>query len=49
MKRTEVRGDGGAEAPCVFQPLRPVGKALDVELAQLVPRCGPNVIGLRVA
>ena len=29
-----------APAPCVFQRLRLVGKALDGELAQLVPRAG---------
>ena len=29
-----------ASAPCVFQPLRQVGKALDGELAQLVPLAG---------
>ena len=32
------RGEG---APCVFQPLRQVGKALDVELLLLRSRSGP--------
>ena len=35
-------GEGGAGAPCVFQRLRLGGKALDGELARLVPRGGPN-------
>ncbi len=35
-------GEGGAGAPCVFQRLRLGEKALDGELARLVPRGGPN-------
>ena len=36
-----VKGsDWGAAAPCAFQRLRLVGKALDGELAQLGPRAG---------
>ena len=48
MKRRVLRhswrrcGEGGAWAPCVFQRLRLGGKALDGELARLVPRGGPN-------
>ena len=34
-------GEGGAGAPCAFQRLRLGGKALDGELARLVPRDGP--------
>ena len=34
-------GDPGGSAPCVFQPLRQVGKALDVELLLLRARSGP--------
>ena len=33
--------DRGEGAPCVFQPLRQVGKALDVELLLLRSRSGP--------
>ena len=33
-------GGLGASAPCGFQPLRPVGKGLDGELAQLVRPAG---------
>lgn len=39
-----LSGGLGASAPCVFQPLRPVGKALDGELVLLVPQSGPNVL-----
>ena len=40
MEGTGVGGGGGAPATCVFQRLRLVGKGLDGELAQLVPRAG---------
>ena len=37
-----VRGKVARGAPCAFQRLRLGGKALDGELARLVPRGGPN-------
>ena len=40
QRGTEVGGNGGAPAPCVFQRLRQVGQDLDGELAQLVPQAG---------
>ena len=40
IRRLFLSGGLGASAPCVFQRLRQVGKALDGELAQLVPQAG---------